>query len=567
RRASAFAIASLSVVAFLSVNAFLSVIAFLSVVAFLSVIAFLSVVAFLSVIPEGNPLLPGAPPSTRSGRVGYRALRRATVFRSPVHGDSVPAQHSHAKDHPIRSRHLARSHGHRHGLQIRVRRRPRHGFWPSHHAPFPHHLQLLGAQRRQRRRAPHRRTHFRKSHARRHTLPHPLQPRRIPRNHPLHRCARSNPQSTPRHRHPRLRRPLASLAPHPPRLLIAQPHDNPHCALCVKFFCSSLPLLSTLYCLLSQPQLFRPRLHRRKAIPHVLVQTQPQQLRSMRNILALHRPRERLILHLLLHARDLHLGNLLCRLHQRTRRQETRQLIARIQRAVEMRLRLHARIIRVRQNRMQNLLRPSLLAQVIHSHKRMLVRCRMPLVVEVVQQTRAPVPLRKRIRLRIPQTHRRCFPRTIALRTRRHRQAVLHQRLILRPLAQQLLRLRRAKPVFHRTSPRTCSTVYCLPSTVSTLYPLPSTLYPLLPLTTNHCLSYLPPWFKLRFSPVFLPESSAIPLDSSGTGCHSRHIAHLFIRRDALRCPLWQPPATLQYGNWNGSYRRPHAPATGRRRY
>src|SRR5579864_1555125 len=60
-----------------------------------------------------------------------------------------------------------------------------------------------------------------------------------------------------------------------------------------------------------QPQLLRPRLHRRQAIPNMLLQRNPQQLRAVRNILALHCPRERLILHLLLHARHLHLRDLL----------------------------------------------------------------------------------------------------------------------------------------------------------------------------------------------------------------------------------------------------------------
>ena len=92
----------------------------------------------------------------------------------------------------------------------------------------------------------------------------------------------------------------------------------------------------------------------------MLVHAQPQQLRPTRNILPLHRPRERLILHLLLHARHLDITNRLRRLHQRTSRQKSRQFIAGKQRLLQMRLPRHARIVRMRQNRLQHTLRPTL---------------------------------------------------------------------------------------------------------------------------------------------------------------------------------------------------------------
>jgi len=110
-----------------------------------------------------------------------------------------------------------------------------------------------------------------------------------------------------------------------------------------------------------------------------------QQLRPERDVFALDRARKALVLHLLLHARDLDIGNRPGRLHQRAGGQESCQLVAGKQSAVQVRLRRHARVVCMRQERVQDLLRPALFAQEPHPDKRVLRGGRVPFVVHIVQ--------------------------------------------------------------------------------------------------------------------------------------------------------------------------------------
>ena len=197
----------------------------------------------------------------------------------------------------------------------------------------------------------------------------------------------------------------------------------------------------------------------------------------MRNILALHRARERLVLHLLLHARNLNFRNLLRRLYQRTA----------VKNPASSSHAYNERSDASPASRPNNPHAPGSHAESppanrspsnIDTHERMLRRRRMLLIVEVMQQSRAPYfsanasasaspnPSRP------PPAHHNspCTP---------PRQAMLHQRLTLRPLPQQLLCPLRTKLTHQQ----------------------PRLIH--FSLITIHCLSYLPPWFNFRFSPVF----------------------------------------------------------------
>ena len=158
----------------------------------------------------------------------------------------------------------------------------------------------------------------------------------------------------------------------------------------------------------------------------------------------------------------------------------------------------------------------------------MLRRRRMLLIVEVMQQPRAPILLRKRVRIlplnpSAPPPARHSSPYTPP------------------PPGS-------ASPATHSSS-TPATTPPPLRTKLTHPHRLASLLLTHYRLTTNHCLTCLPPWFHFRFFPAFLPESSAIPLDSSCTRCHSRHIAHLFIGREALRCPALAAARNTQHGN------------------
>jgi len=181
----------------------------------------------------------------------------------------------------------------------------------------------------------------------------------------------------------------------------------------------------------------------------MLLQRHAQQLRPSCHILSLHRPRECLILHLLQHSFNLHIANRLGRLHQRTSRKKPRQLIARKQRPLQMRLRLHSGIVRMRQNRTQNLLRPPLLPQVLHSDKRMLRRARMLLIVEVMQQPGARIRVDQLIRRLTLKPQPIGLSPPISLAADRNAQPMLPQALARRPLLHQPQRLSSSS---HRTS-------------------------------------------------------------------------------------------------------------------
>ena len=135
----------------------------------------------------------------------------------------------------------------------------------------------------------------------------------------------------------------------------------------------------------------------------------------------------------------------------------------------------------------------------------MLLRRRVPVVIEVMQQPCTPVQLRKSRSLFIMQPQPRRLAHPITFRATRYRQPMLYQRLIGGPLSQQHLRPLHPKLCAHKHLRS------LLPLSFATVYHFGSTA------TFYHIFGRI----------------SGITLDSFGTQCHSRHIACLRYRTQA----------------------------------
>src|SRR6266702_3386449 len=258
----------------------------------------------------------------------------------------------------------------------------------------------------------------------------------------------------------------------------------------------------------------------------MLLHAQPEQSRPRGHIFTLDCAREGLVLHLLQHSFHLDVEDRLRRLDQRARRQKARQLVARAQRFIQLRLRHHARVVGMRQNSVEHGFRPPLLTEQCDAHKRMLLLGRMAFIVHVVQQAGTRVHRDKLRGVIANQPEPRRLRDAIRLGAHRHSQPMLAQALALRPLLQQ----------FQRAFPRML-TAHRIPPIPASLHArlTPSNLEP----RTSDLFTTLVP--LLGFS-GFLWQFSAVPLDSLATQCHSRHIARLKLSDVCCGSLLWVRP-------------------------
>ncbi len=131
----------------------------------------------------------------------------------------------------------------------------------------------------------------------------------------------------------------------------------------------------------------------------MLFKRDAEQLRAVGDILALDGAREAFVLHLLDRAPGFYLREGPAGLDQRAGGQEARELVAREEGAVEVAFRFHAGVVGVRENGVQHLLRPAVLAQVRDADKGVLGRRGMFFVVEVVQETGSGVEVGDRFHI------------------------------------------------------------------------------------------------------------------------------------------------------------------------
>ncbi len=136
-----------------------------------------------------------------------------------------------------------------------------------------------------------------------------------------------------------------------------------------------------------QPQLPRDAFHGLDAKRDVLFQVNSQVCRTVHNVRPVHAARERLVFQLPFHRRRFHLRQRLPRLDQSTRRDESRQFIAREQRFLHRGVATDAAVLRVRHDGATDLIRISALFQNLVSFVRMILNPRVAIVVEVVQQS------------------------------------------------------------------------------------------------------------------------------------------------------------------------------------
>ena len=119
----------------------------------------------------------------------------------------------------------------------------------------------------------------------------------------------------------------------------------------------------------------------------MLVELEPEELRARVDLVAVHARGERRLLELLLHRlrlEPLEAG----RADEPARVHEPRQLVAREEHLLELRVARHREMLGVREHRLDELLRVPLLAQDRRAVLRMLVERGMDLVVEVVEERR-----------------------------------------------------------------------------------------------------------------------------------------------------------------------------------
>src|SRR2546421_8413826 len=134
-----------------------------------------------------------------------------------------------------------------------------------------------------------------------------------------------------------------------------------------------------------EAELGRDRAERADDDPDVRVEVDAELARSAIDVLAVHGPRERLVLELLLHRPDLQAGDDLAGTHEGHGVHEAGELIAGVQGAVQER---HARdpgIIRVREDGVDDGLGHAARDQDLGTLRRMLRRVGMHLVIEVVE--------------------------------------------------------------------------------------------------------------------------------------------------------------------------------------
>ena len=159
-----------------------------------------------------------------------------------------------------------------------------------------------------------------------------------------------------------------------------------------------------------KPELGRDRLHGCDDVRDVLVELEPEELRARVHLVAMDARGERRLLQLLLHGLRLQAVEP-GRTHESARMHEARELVAREQHLLELRIAGHREMLGMREDGLDQLLGVALLAQDRRAVLRMLVERGVDLVVEVVQEGgRAPelLVLRRRgVRTTRPTPRRR----------------------------------------------------------------------------------------------------------------------------------------------------------------